>query len=170
MSKRTRACGVGARASALFHADGCPRQVRIKTGGGRSDHSCARQHRVFRGRLDHGASCSIRIKLHQQRVLQMPAGDMQGIDAIAAIVERLEDMPNAERYRDRCPSVKLAQAVDRGLQCAPGFGGDDDGALAFFAKPALDLDQGCFGDVEDRRVQPRVAWRHLGKRLLEPMG
>ena len=77
------------------------------------------QHRLVGHRLDHRAADGVGVKLHQQRVLGVPAGDMQRVDDEAARVQRLEDVANAERDPDRGAPVEPAQAVEGGVERQP---------------------------------------------------
>ena len=72
--------------------------------------------RLVGQRLDHRAAGRIGIKLHQQRILRVPAGDMQRVDDIAALVQRLENMPHAERDGDGGAPIEPAQAVEGGVE------------------------------------------------------
>ena len=94
-------------------------EVGIEAGGGRRDHRRAEQHGVGRLRLDDRAAGGVGIKLHQQRVARVAAGDVQRVDDVAALVQRLEDMAHAERDADAGAPIEPAQAVEGGIERQP---------------------------------------------------
>ena len=59
-------------------------RVCMEAGCGGCHHGAAQQHGILGGRLDHRAAGGIGLELHEQRVLQVAAGDVQGVDAVAA--------------------------------------------------------------------------------------
>ncbi|ESZ01079.1 hypothetical protein X738_05805 [Mesorhizobium sp. LNHC209A00] len=54
----------------------------------------------------------------------MAAGDVQRVDQVAVLVQRLQHMAHAERDADGGAPVELAQAVERRIQRQPADDAD----------------------------------------------
>ena len=89
------------------------RRRRRGWGGGRraggGDHGGAEEDGVG-GAARPGAAGGVGVELHQQRVAGVAAGDVQGVDVVAVLVQALEDVAQAEGEGDAGAPVEPAEA------------------------------------------------------------